>query len=434
MIKVYKSGLDFISENEHILKANPLEECFVRLNAASLNEFSLTNYAIKIYDDNHELIALKNHPNLLIIGDDSLVDELVYHIVTLGLKFEYLLVNENIANKFIKAYNKYFDCSFNVLNSMSIMSCDCSNQVNYKNITQATLNDVEEIYELAKKFKIDANVQIDINEQYKQKIINAIDSYYYIKENNKIVSIASIDRNTDYLMFISFVFTLKEFRNKGYAYKIVSYLTNKIIENNKIAALYVDNTNPVSNHLYSKIGYKYNLKTIHYHVKENNIKSCILAGGCFWCMAKPYYEYEGIKNVFSGYCGGSELFPSYEAVKSQQTSHRETVKILYDSSIIKYNDILKIYLSSIDPFDVGGQYIDRGFSYTTAIFYQDDNQKEIASSFLGEIEMYFNKKPSVKLLKEKIFYMAEEYHQDYALKNPVEMEKELINSGRKKYE
>ena len=159
---------------------------------------------------------------------------------------------------------------------------------------------------------------------------------------------------------------------------------------------------------------------------------CILAGGCFWCMAKPYYQYEGIEKVFSGYTGGKEENPTYEQVKRQETGHKEAIKIIYDEKIIKYKDILNVYFQTIDPFDFGGQYIDRGSSYTCAIFYQDNKMQEIAIEYITQLEEKYNKKCAVELLEENEFYIAEEYHQDYALKNPEAMEKELRESGRKK--
>ena len=160
------------------------------------------------------------------------------------------------------------------------------------------------------------------------------------------------------------------------------------------------------------------------------METCILAGGCFWCMAKPYYEYDGIINVYSGYSGGDEINPSYDDVKQQKTSHKECVKLVYDQKNINYVDILNIYFDTIDPFDEGGQFIDRGESYTTAIFYKDDRMKKIIEDFLNEKQKLFSKKIVVKVLPEKPFYMAEEEHQDYAIKNPELMEKELKLSGR----
>ena len=162
------------------------------------------------------------------------------------------------------------------------------------------------------------------------------------------------------------------------------------------------------------------------------MKHCILAGGCFWCMAKPYYEYDGIINVYSGYSGGKEINPTYEEVKLQKTSHLECVKLVYDENIINYIDILNIYFDTIDPFDDGGQFIDRGESYTTAIFYNSLEMKEEILDFLSEKQKLYNEKIVVKVREEMPFYMAEEYHQDYAIKNPKLMEEELKLSGRLK--
>lgn len=162
-----------------------------------------------------------------------------------------------------------------------------------------------------------------------------------------------------------------------------------------------------------------------------NFSYCILAGGCFWCMAKPYYEYEGIIKVYSGYSGDTLENAVYEKVKSQMTSHREVVKLEYDESVISYKEILDIYFDTIDPFDEGGQFIDRGNSYTTAIYYHSVDMKKEALEYIQNLEEKCKRKIVVEVLPEEPFYMAEEYHQDYAIKNPVAMEEELIISGRR---
>lgn len=164
----------------------------------------------------------------------------------------------------------------------------------------------------------------------------------------------------------------------------------------------------------------------------SDIFSCVLAGGCFWCVGKPYYEYEGILRVFSGYTSGNKVLPIYEEVKSQSTHHLEAIKLIFDSKLITYEDILDIYFETIDPYDDGGQFIDRGESYTTCIFYNSLAMKEKVLNYISNFEEKYDKKVAVKVLPEEVFYMAEEYHQDYALKNPELMEKELIESGRKK--
>ena len=156
-------------------------------------------------------------------------------------------------------------------------------------------------------------------------------------------------------------------------------------------------------------------------------KYCIFAGGCFWCIARPFYDLKGVLKVLSGYSGGSIVNPTYEEVKSQTTGHYEVIKIEYDSNIISYNEILKVYLENIDPFDEGGQFIDRGSSYQLVVFYQDETMKDIVTKVISDT---FDVPTAIKLLPEKEFYLAEEYHQEYAIKNPEEIEKEFLISGR----
>ncbi len=157
-----------------------------------------------------------------------------------------------------------------------------------------------------------------------------------------------------------------------------------------------------------------------------------LAGGCFWCMAKPYDEIEGVKKVVSGYSGGDEVNPKYEDVKGQKTNHRETIMIEYDEKIVSFEEILKTYFYNIDPFDDGGQFIDRGHSYTCAIYYLNNIEKEIALNMIKKIEKDYGKKVFVSIEPFKTFYSAEEYHQDYHKRNEDEYHKEYEISGRTK--
>ncbi len=155
------------------------------------------------------------------------------------------------------------------------------------------------------------------------------------------------------------------------------------------------------------------------------------AGGCFWCVT-PIYKMYGVDKVICGYAGGDEENPTYEQVKHQETGHRETIKLVYDPEKVSFEKLLNIYFANVDPFDSEGQFIDKGFSYTLAIFYNNDEEKEIAEKKLAEIERNSGKETYVALLPYKNFDEAEEYHQDYYLKNPEAFEKELIESGRKK--
>ena len=157
------------------------------------------------------------------------------------------------------------------------------------------------------------------------------------------------------------------------------------------------------------------------------------AGGCFWCMEKPYHLMDGVINVESGYCGGQEQDPTYNEVKEQKTAHRETVSIEFDETRITYDELLEAYFDNIDPFDDGGQFIDRGHSYTCAVYYVNEEQKRKAGDMISRLERDHGRKVAVALEEYIHFWRAEEYHQDYAGKNPEEYEKEYEGSGRKAY-
>lgn len=167
--------------------------------------------------------------------------------------------------------------------------------------------------------------------------------------------------------------------------------------------------------------------------EERHMREAYFAGGCFWCVT-PIYKTFGVDQVICGYAGGDEENPTYEQVKHQETGHRETIKLVYDPEKVTYDTLLEIYFANVDPFDAEGQFIDKGFSYTLAIFYTSDEEREKAEAKIHALEQSSGKKTYIELLPYKNFYEAEEYHQDYYLKNPEAFEKELIESGRKKGE
>ena len=160
------------------------------------------------------------------------------------------------------------------------------------------------------------------------------------------------------------------------------------------------------------------------------MKNAYFAGGCFWCIAPVFREMEGVESVISGYCGGDEENPSYEDVKAQRTHHRETICIIYDPEKASFTDLLSVFLESVDPFDSGGQYIDRGASYTLAVFYANEEEKTIAEKLLAALSAEAGKEVAVSVEPYKTFWPAEAYHQDYDLKNPEAFARELEESGR----
>ncbi len=156
----------------------------------------------------------------------------------------------------------------------------------------------------------------------------------------------------------------------------------------------------------------------------------VMAGGCFWCVAMPFYQENGVFEVVSGYIGGAESDAEYQKVKSQQTAHREAIKIEYDPQVLSFERILQIFFETIDPFDDMGQFIDRGQSYTTALYYKNQSQKEQIENYVKKIERESKKTVATKILPDQTFFNAEQEHQNFALKNPEKMQLELEQSGR----
>ena len=161
------------------------------------------------------------------------------------------------------------------------------------------------------------------------------------------------------------------------------------------------------------------------------METAYFAGGCFWCITPTFQEMTGVLKVTSGYSGGNEENPVYEDVKHQRTGHRETIRIDFDPQKVPFTQLLYVFLSSVDPYDPGGQFIDRGHSYTLAVYYLDERQKEAAQAAVHALERESGQTVYVSIESYKNFYCAEEEHQDYYLKHPAEFEQELIDSGRK---
>lgn len=173
-----------------------------------------------------------------------------------------------------------------------------------------------------------------------------------------------------------------------------------------------------------------------YDLKSNpHLKLATFAGGCFWCMEPPFEKLEGVRSVTSGYTGGTEINPTYEDVSAGITGHYESVQIVYDDTIIKYEDLLQVFWRQIDPTDANGQFVDRGKQYRSAIFYHDDQQKLLATESLQQLQESgrFDKPIVTQLLSTKPFYTAEEYHQDYYIKNPIRYKYYRNGSGRDQY-
>ncbi|NMD05848.1 MAG: peptide-methionine (R)-S-oxide reductase MsrB [Deltaproteobacteria bacterium] len=162
----------------------------------------------------------------------------------------------------------------------------------------------------------------------------------------------------------------------------------------------------------------------------NKYPEAVLAGGCFWCVEADLKKLAGVREVISGYAGGTEDNPTYKNYADK--GYIEAVRVFYNPQEINYENILDYFLRHIDPTDSGGQFADRGPGYRPVIFYQTKEEKNIAEKILREFEQSgkFPRPLAVGIMKHTRFFPAEDYHQDYAAKNPMHYGAYRVGSGR----
>ena len=137
------------------------------------------------------------------------------------------------------------------------------------------------------------------------------------------------------------------------------------------------------------------------------------AGGCFWCVEESFEKLKGVEEVISGYSGGITENPTYKEVTYGNTGHFEVVEIIYDKKVISFEELLENFWVNIDPFDAYGQFCDKGYSYRSVAFYQNDEEKKLIEQDIKDLENKFNKKVVTYIRNFEKFYKAEEYHQDF---------------------
>lgn len=160
--------------------------------------------------------------------------------------------------------------------------------------------------------------------------------------------------------------------------------------------------------------------------------TAIFAGGCFWCMESAFDKIEGVTATTSGYIGGTKANPTYEEVSAGRTGHYEALEVAYDPARVTYERLLEVFWRNVDPVDAGGQFCDRGSQYRAAIFAVDDKQRAAAEASKAALDAS-GKLPArivTPVLPTAKFYPAEEYHQDYHLKNPTRYSFYRWNCGR----
>lgn len=168
---------------------------------------------------------------------------------------------------------------------------------------------------------------------------------------------------------------------------------------------------------------------------QTKLETATFAGGCFWCIESAFEHVDGVRSAVSGYTGGRTENPTYEEVCSGRTGHLEAVQVTYDPARVSYAELLNVFWKSIDPTDSGGQFVDRGSQYRTAIYYHTDEQKRLAEHSKEALQKsgLFPKPIATEIRKAEKFYPAEEYHQDYFRKNAQKYQFYKNRSGRERY-
>ncbi len=173
------------------------------------------------------------------------------------------------------------------------------------------------------------------------------------------------------------------------------------------------------------------LCSVNFTVYAEN-ETAIFAGGCFWCMEKPYDKIDGVISTVSGYTGGHTENPTYKQTSTGTTGHYEALLVEYDPAKVEYEKLLDIFWKNIDPFDDKGQFCDKGPQYRAAIFTKNEKEKELAKKSKDALQKTLNGKAIIvtEVLPAKQFYNAEDYHQNYYKKNPVRYRYYRYGCGR----
>ncbi len=163
-------------------------------------------------------------------------------------------------------------------------------------------------------------------------------------------------------------------------------------------------------------------------------QTAIFAGGCFWCMEPPFDKLDGVISTTSGYTSGDKKNPTYREVSAGNTGHTEAIQVIFDPDKISYTELLDVFWKNIDPVAIDRQFCDAGTQYRSGIYYLNESQEAAAKQSLQQLE---KSKPfegiiATEIVAASTFYPAEEYHQDYYLKNPLRYKYYRYSCGRDK--
>ncbi|MBD5116295.1 MAG: GNAT family N-acetyltransferase [Ruminococcaceae bacterium] len=258
MFKIYNSGKEFIEENREIFDKYPLETVFYEANANAMYDDMSNGFAVKAYDENGFMLAIRNlHFPMVLFGDSRFCGELAEELYRNNLTFTKLVDTGGHADAFFESYEKAAGGTHKLSLKMDIMKCHSLKDVDTSEIKAVDLSNAEEIAELNVEFSKEAlNEEYDYNYAL-ERVKSQIADYSVIFRDGRIAAIAKKTRETDRLCGISFVYTRREYRGQGFARKVVAFITKSILDSGKLPYLYVNKSNPVSNHLYLSMGFEY---------------------------------------------------------------------------------------------------------------------------------------------------------------------------------
>jgi peptide-methionine (S)-S-oxide reductase len=174
------------------------------------------------------------------------------------------------------------------------------------------------------------------------------------------------------------------------------------------------------------------LANLSFAASPEGVATATFAGGCFWCMEPPFDALPGVISTTAGYSGGTTKNPTYEAVSAGGTGHAEAVQVRFDPSRISYEKLLEVFWRNIDPLAVNRQFCDGGDQYRSAVFYHDEAQQRTAETSKRRLAAERHWNIATEIVPAGHFYRAEEYHQDYARKNPLRYKYYRSGCGRDK--
>lgn len=254
MIINYANGEEFIKDNKTFLEENVYMSSFFFLDAPLLKESSKTNYALKVFSEDRQLVVIKVEPYyVLLYGDSELVKELVIYIKENELEVNGIYCSSEIGEEYIRLAKELFNQEFHLQIGMDFMNATEITEPSSSLVGSASSDDVDELFECLTNFVRDCGLNDEVK---KEDIIKCIDRFRLIRKDDKIVSLASRSPESDNSIRITDVYTRPEYRGNGLARQVVNAIKNEILETGKIATLNVDQANPISNHLYESLGFR----------------------------------------------------------------------------------------------------------------------------------------------------------------------------------